>query len=91
MQQFIIYYTSSNTKTLETKSLSRAQEHLETLLENPTEGDTIVQTWKIYGNQKLPNYGCWKVCECLVEKDGYLNWVHRMTDKAYNEMDDRWL
>jgi len=85
MQEKLIIFTSSNSVTLQTKCLSTAQEHLDTLLETAIEGDRIVQSWKIYGNQKLPNYGEWVVCECRIEKDGYFNWVHRMTDKSFKD------
>jgi hypothetical protein len=88
MQQKIIIYTTSNNETLVTRSFAVAQKHLDTLLEKAIEGDRICQSWKIYGNQKLPNYGEWKVCECRIEKDGYFNWTHKMTDKAYRSIGD---
>ena len=85
MQSKLMIFTSNDTQTLQTECTRTAQRHLESMLENPTEGDRIVQTWKVYGNQKLPNYGDWKVCECCVQEGGYLNWTHRMTDKPIRE------
>jgi len=59
----------------------QAQEHLETNLSKAKEGETVRQYWVIDGVE-------YQVCECQIKQDGYLNWTHKMTDKAIRFIDD---
>ena len=87
MKQKMEFCTTSNSEKLITSNLWTAIEQVNTLVLKGEAGDRITQTCKIYGNQKLPNYGSWMVADVLIEDDGKCNWLHSYEDEKVLEQE----